>query len=352
MDENKILFYKKFHHSTRYNFNTNKINDYINQIRKNEKNYYIRQKFAIWNEIYLIRKCDENKDNPPIFIDESQIYNTIKTIHERFLHSGIKKTHMNIRKKFVNIKLRDIQLYISICPFCMKKKNVKRKFSRYSVKYPIISSEFNQRAQVDLIDVRMLQQPDVSYILNYQDNLTKFVSLKPLVDKSSASIKTALAEIFNLFGAPKILHTDNGGEFRSRDLINNFLKRFWPDIIIIRGKPYNPQSQGSVERSNGHIKQMMSSLLNEDPSLDLKYIIPFVQYCKNVTFHRTIKNTPYKVVFGQDPSVETKIECISIITEEEEEEKEEFLHMIDEKITIRKEALYNIQKAAINTLTN
>lgn len=70
--------------------------------------------------------------------------------------------------------------------------------------------------KVDLID--MQSQPDGPYrfILNYQDHLTKFVILRPLKQKTAEAVAECIIPIFQLFGAPKILHTDNGREFANQ----------------------------------------------------------------------------------------------------------------------------------------
>jgi len=49
--------------------------------------------------------------------------------------------------------------------------------------------------------------------MNYQDHLTKFVILKPLKTKRVEEIAYNLMEIYTTFGAPAILHSDNGREF-------------------------------------------------------------------------------------------------------------------------------------------
>lgn len=56
---------------------------------------------------------------------------------------------------------------------------------------------------------------DYRYILNYQDNLTKFMILrvKPLKTKRSEEIAFNLMAICTIFGAPVVLHTDNGRKF-------------------------------------------------------------------------------------------------------------------------------------------
>ena len=311
--------YEKYDNKSRNNFNKDKINEYIEickrKIPHHAKDYYVLKRFNVWSnsdgETFLINK--NNNDTPPaVFISSDGIYKFIKKAHDRTFHAGIKKTYSEVRKMVNNVKIRHVKLYISLCYFCQNvKKNNKnnKKKKKFSIKSPIISKSFNQRAQVDLIDVKGFGLgKEFSYVLNYQDNLTKFCILKPLADKHVNSIKISLMEIFNLFGAPKILHSDNGGEFRGKPLLDYF-NRFWPNMTLVRGKPYNPRSQGSVERANGQIKDMILSCISNG-IYDFKSILLLVQYVKNTTFNRTIKCTPYYALFGQDVVVEQYIENI------------------------------------------
>ena len=69
-----------------------------------------------------------------------------------------------------------------------------------------------------------------------------------------------LIEVFTLFGAPHILQSDNGREFTA------LLKLMWPELVIVHGKPRHPQSQGSVERSNGDIHDMLTAWMRDNES--------------------------------------------------------------------------------------
>lgn len=64
----------------------------------------------------------------------------------------------------------------------------------------------------------MQSQPDgdYRYILNYQDHLTKVVSLRPLKTKSAEEVAYNLVDIFCDKGAPRILQSDNGREFANK----------------------------------------------------------------------------------------------------------------------------------------
>ena len=58
----------------------------------------------------------------------------------------------------------------------------------------------------------------------------------------------------------KFPQSDNGNEFTAA-VVTDELEKAWPGIRIIRGRPRHPQSQGAVERGNGHLSQMIGNLL-------------------------------------------------------------------------------------------
>ena len=44
------------------------------------------------------------------------------------------------------------------------------------------------------------------------------------------------------------------------------LRRLWPDLIIVRGRPRHPQTQGSVERANKDVEEMLGKWMIEHDS--------------------------------------------------------------------------------------
>ena len=103
--------------------------------------------------------------------------------------------------------------------------------------------------QIDLVDFQSLLDGEYKWIMNAQDHLTKFSHLRPLRAKSADEVAWVLYKIFCRCGAPLILQSDNGNEFRNR-LVTS-LKLLWPCLKICHGRARTPQTQGSVERSNG-----------------------------------------------------------------------------------------------------
>ena len=62
---------------------------------------------------------------------------------------------------------------------------------------------------MDLIDMQSLADGEMKWIIVYQDHFTKFVSLRPLKQKSAVEVATNLFDIFSIFGVPYILQSDN-----------------------------------------------------------------------------------------------------------------------------------------------
>ena len=261
---------------TRKDFTKEKINEFINILRcqnnidKRKKSlyYYVRRHFAIklYKDSYVLidkKKIDSDNVIPYIYFEE--IYDTLKTAHLNSLHGGIKKTFEYCKKYAANIKKGHVEAFISICDICNANKQ-KRKNKLRSPTKKIISSGFGDRGQVDLIDIQKIlndfQCTDKrwKYILNYQDHYTKFCFLRGLRDKKAETIIKELKDIFLIIGAPKLLQTDNGGEFVN-NCFSKYIATFWPDSKHIKGSPYHPQSQGSVERANGDVKRMLKSIL-------------------------------------------------------------------------------------------
>ena len=96
---------------------------------------------------------------------------------------------------------------------------------------------------------------EFKFILNYHDHFTKFCILKPMQTKTAVDVSYHLLDIFTTFGAPVILQSDSGPEFIAK--VIEELAEMWTGLKIVHGKPRHRQSQGSVERSNQDIKQLI-----------------------------------------------------------------------------------------------
>eukprot|EP00102_Acyrthosiphon_pisum_P010571 XP_008178926.1 PREDICTED: KRAB-A domain-containing protein 2-like [Acyrthosiphon pisum] len=165
----------------------------------------------------------------------------------------------------------------------------------------MIFSELNSRCQLDLIDYQSQADGEYKFVLVYQDHLTKFCILKPLKSKRAEEVAYCLIDIFTVFGAPSVLQSDNGREFRNQTI--DSLKEMWPELSIIHGKPRHSQSQGSVERANQDIENMIITWMKDNNTTKWSEGLRFIQFMKNKAFHRGIGRSPYEAMFGCSPKV-------------------------------------------------
>ena len=65
-----------------------------------------------------------------------------------------------------------------------------------------------------------------------------------------------LSELIKYFGAPKILHSDNGREFI--DSIVFRILQDWPGVSFVHSKTRNPSTQGLIEQANGVVETRLA----------------------------------------------------------------------------------------------
>ncbi|XP_053309752.1 KRAB-A domain-containing protein 2-like [Spea bombifrons] len=198
-----------------------------------------------------------------------------------------------LQVKYKNITYEVVMLYLNLCKQCQMKHSAPKKGI---VVKPMVSSELNSRCQVDLIDLQSNSDGEYKFIMVYQDHLTKFVQLRPLKTKRAEEVAHHVLSIFLTFGAPAILQSDNGREF-SNQVISE-LCAMWKDVKIVHGKPRHSQTQGSVERANQDIQNMLSAWMNDNDTNKWSDGLPFVQFAKNTTYHEGIRQSPYEAMFG------------------------------------------------------
>ncbi|CAJ0953533.1 unnamed protein product, partial [Mesorhabditis belari] len=114
-------------------------------------------------------------------------------------------------------------------------------------------------------------------------------------DQSGANEPPAIGNVENeiYFRLP-----DNGREVANKPLEEVVAQ--WPGCKIVHGKPRHSQSQGSVERANTDIEDILSVHQRETKTTACARFLPLIQYRKNIRFHSGIERSPYVAMFGRD----------------------------------------------------
>ena len=88
------------------------------------------------------------------------------------------------------------------------------------------------------------------YILSLLDIFSRFHQLAPLESKSAFEVNEKLEQIYLIYGTPKQLQSDNGGEFKKD------VKQFCKMVNMIKSRPYNPKAQSKVGHSHRVFKRI------------------------------------------------------------------------------------------------
>lgn len=232
------------------------------------------------------------KENTEIgyFVYDEELFEILSAAHSSTGHGGRDRMMKELRRKYRNITYKDVNMFLSLCEQCLQKP--KREKKNIGEK-PLLLQDFNYRCQVDLIDYQSHPDGDFKFILVYQDHLTNFVVLKALASKEAVEVADNLIDIFTLLGAPTVLQSDNGWEFCNSIITN--LKRLWPDLKLVLGKPQH--SQDSIERAYQDVENMLTTWMQDNQTSQWSKGLRFVQLMKNKTFDSGIKRTPYEAFF-------------------------------------------------------
>lgn len=160
---------------------------------------------------------------------------------------------------------------------------------------------------------------------------TKFLWLFALPRKEAQFVAECLISVFDRygFGPPKILQSDNGTEFDNQ--IVNSLQTYY-GFQIVHSRPYHPQSQGVVERtnlSNGQVlmKYKYECLQSSSPfNWSDNLVLAQIASLHNRTWHSSIRMSPFEAFFGRPHRQGIASEGFSEVVTVQAEEDGRLLH--------------------------
>ena len=109
--------------------------------------------------------------------------------------------------------------------------------------------------------------------MRYVDLLSGFSYVAPLKSKVAKHIGMKLLKIFSTSIIPEILQSDNGSEFLGECI--DLIKKYYPNVHIVKGRPRHPQSQGKIERSHATFKNALQKWMKSSGKNNWLTIINF-----------------------------------------------------------------------------
>jgi hypothetical protein len=187
----------------------------------------------------------------------------------------------------------DTKRYVASCPECQRIGNVSQRNSM----------PLNYNLQIDLFDVwgidfmgPFINSCGYEYILVMVDYVSKWVEAMPCRKASTKESITMIKNvIFPRFGTPRILISDGGTYFTSK----NFKKCLSKLGIEHRvSTAYHPQTNGQVETSNRQLKSILNKTI-ENRGKDWSKKLDEALWAYRTAFKTRIGMTPSQFVYGK-----------------------------------------------------
>ncbi len=193
----------------------------------------------------LVVKKGNRKLCTPLEEDRLKI---ISETHEKTGHGGLSTMKFNIMTKYdwpgIN---KMINNYYFNCKTCIKNK-VERKNTTCN---PIKANEIWEMDTMINVDLGKFGKRNIFSII---DVFSKKLYAFPIYKKSMVEIGGWLNSAIKNHGCPKKIICDRGKEFLNAILYDIAEKN---KITLCHGSPYNPSTQGCIERSNRTIKSKL-----------------------------------------------------------------------------------------------
>lgn len=259
--------------------------------------YTVRDKYIYYRAEHY-RGIDSQEENcwkllVPVALRTVLIQDT----HNSFssAHGGVGKVVERLRRYFYWPGLyTDVKKNIARCEVCKTTKHT-TKIKRPPMGNQTITERIFQRLYVDLIGPLPRTKRGNMGILIVLDHLSKFTFLFPLKQFTTPPIKKLIKEqVFDVFGVPEYLHSDNGSQFRSNDF-EAFLTQH--GIKHILTALYSPQSNSS-ERVNRSVNAALRAYIKDDQK-DWDDHLSSINCALRASLHQSAGFSPYFILFGQ-----------------------------------------------------
>jgi hypothetical protein len=198
--------------------------------------------------------------------------------HKRLGHIGLTKIKDLEKDKKIIIEDDDNSFKREDCEICMKAKATRLTFGDIS----IAAKEPLEIVHSDLAGPLRPSQFETSYYITFIDDYTGLVSASHLKSKNSSEILSVFKREISYWERAfekkvKIIRTDGGTEYKG--VFDEYLVK--QGIVHQVTTPYTPQLNGTAERYNRTIKEMVGAMLI-DAKLDMK-VWPFaLRYAVNL----------------------------------------------------------------------
>ncbi len=188
---------------------------------------------------------------------------------------------------------RDIQDELRGCVPCLRHVIAKRGFNPAT---PITAALPWDHIQIDsVVHLKPSKPEGYTAMLVVVDVCTGFVILRPVLSTKAQHVAPELWKLFNDFGFPRVIQSDNGSEYTNH-IVKEMIKQAGVSHRYITA--YQPRTDGKVERNIGTAKSIIRKHLFgvED---HWPAFVPWAQSCMNNRITELTGSTPFSLMFGR-----------------------------------------------------
>jgi hypothetical protein len=221
----------------------------------------------------------------------------LRAVHEDG-HEGVQHTLHHLRRDFHFPNMKEfVQDWVRSCAVCQRYKSEHLHPAGLLMPLPVPQGVWTDVA-LDFVEA-LPRVRGKSVILTVVDRLSKYCYFIPLVHPYSAeSIAQAFfVEVVRLHGVPQSMVSD-------RDPV--FTSLFWQELMRLMGTKlymtttFHPQSDRQSESANRVIIMYLRCLTGDRPRQCLRWL-PWAEYLVNTAYQSSLRDTPFRVVYGRDP---------------------------------------------------
>ncbi|WVZ89126.1 LOW QUALITY PROTEIN: hypothetical protein U9M48_035574 [Paspalum notatum var. saurae] len=253
----------------------------------------VRDGVVLYNKLYL----------PP---GSDLLQTVLSGIHD-MAHEGVEKTLHRFRRDFhtqtrvtrewKGRERQVVQDFVRHCLVCHRNKTDHLHPAGLLLPLPVPSGVWSD-ISMDFVE-SLPKVGGKSVILTVVDCFSKYAHFIPLAHPYSAEsvARVFFSEIVRLHGIPTSIVSD-------RDPV--FTSVFWKELFTLMGtklhmsSAFHPQSDGQTEAVNKAIGMYLRCLTGDRPRQWLLWL-PWAEFVYNTAFHSSLKDTPFRVVYGRDP---------------------------------------------------
>ncbi|ROT69657.1 hypothetical protein C7M84_012131 [Penaeus vannamei] len=230
-----------------------------------------------------------------VVIPESLEPRVLQLVHEsrEAAHCGVYKAIQMARQRFFfPLLITKVKKHVKSCKVCpfFKGSTKGSPALRYIPDFPF------EKVSCDTLSGFVTTRSGNKHILVFVDNFTRYCELVPVPNKSAKVVAKAFHDFIQWYTTPMYFSCDNKTEFQN-EVMDNLCRIM--NVTRVNILPYRPQSNGITERLNGSILTFMRSLVDHT-SDNWDDLLLTIQSAINSTFHSSLGNTPYFLLYGTD----------------------------------------------------